>query len=592
MLSRIAISGEIKQCLNDKETDINLLDQQGHTALFYAVQERENEIVNYLLAQKADPNKAGLNTFPPLVYAAAFNYKDSVSTLLNHPGTDVNACKEGNSTALFAAVQQGNEEIVDVLLAHGADLTICVTAMNTSPLHKAIGMGHERIMEKLVQKVPKMVNSDKILLENEGTPLRFAAEVGNIHAIEVLLRNGADVNAVFKNKITPLYMAAQNGHDKIVQKLLISGADYVKLGKVDSEGDLVIPLGVAVTQGHTECVELLLKYPHATESLITVLHYNTSAILRCRESEKRQSLHALSELVKKELLLKRPYPKILTLQEYQSFTWEQSFIQIFQQAPMENDKHPMNKDSAIRYALAAIFELLRKPESCVPYLQLLSQELKDQWRKERDGEDFPKFDINMIELWSHHGMLWPIPNDKYKGFKKCSLIERIIRDKFKQYGMGDNQSKWTGYLPKNKARRLLLDNALFTENRRTINGLFHGNVHNLQRVILLYAMEATTYNNKDMCNELMKIQFHIFGGLPEYAIQMDEKRSLEQVSKIEELQNDGRNWSIQRKHYAPLKEPVKNYGDCLKTTFFSTKNSDTTTNNGSVSEYTTPHVIM
>ena len=57
---------EIKQCLNDKETDINLLDEQGHTALFYAVQERENEIVKYLLAQKADPNKAGLNSFPPL----------------------------------------------------------------------------------------------------------------------------------------------------------------------------------------------------------------------------------------------------------------------------------------------------------------------------------------------------------------------------------------------------------------------------------------------------------------------------------------------------------------------------------------------
>jgi hypothetical protein len=233
--------------------------------------------------------------------------------------------------------------------------------------------------------------------------------------------------------------------------------------------------------------------------------------------------------------------------------------------------------------------------------------------------------------------------------------------------MGKDQSKWTGFIPEDKSNPLLLNNAFFTENRRTINGLFHGNIHNIQRVILLLAIEAgeipstyamengqigtlepkdvfsafvrtdiffskkqdvlwgklmdsaskdhisftfphclhslllthrafsgtlqdymlfsfcsnfikmhqlynhvygTTHTNKTLSNELSKLRLEMFSGLPEFAIQMDEKKSLAEVKKIDEAQKKGASWSILSKHYKPLKEPMAPYSAYLNQQFF------------------------
>lgn len=492
---------------------------------------------------------------------------------------------------------------------------------------------------------------------NESATLHTAAQNGDSDLVKILLDNGAYINEFDKNQVTPIYFAARNGHPNVIKLLLAKNANYQNTGAPDTGGDLITPLEIASRHGHIEVVKLLLALPHTTYSLKKALHYSFDNALRSKDSEKRNCLVKISDLIKNELN-KKPKQNVLSIQNGVRLTWPAAYKTLFNKNPSKADKTPNNEEAAIRNALVIMYQLLQDPEYFVPIVRFLSQELEYHWNQQNDLP-FKKFNSKMIDIHTLEGMSWPIPNEKYQGIKKNHLISRVLLDKLKQYGMGDNQYKWTGFIPKNKSMELLSNNAFFTENRRTISGLFHGNVHNIQRVILLFAMESydiplsyisengeeedigpkkifaalmrkdifpeeragailwpiflditdfdyssfshphrmhsllltekryagflqdyllysfceqfnhmrelhnhaykTSYTNLELCKELEKIMFHVFGGIPEFAIQMDENKSLEKVDTIDDLKDKWRRWNNEEKHYLPLEEPVKNY---------------------------------
>jgi hypothetical protein len=318
--------------------------------------------------------------------------------------------------------------------------------------------------------------------------LHLAAQIGDSDEIEGLLSNSIiNINATNSQELTALYLAAQNGHVNALKILLKNGASW-ELGPQKGDDEIYTPLEVAASKGHIESVKILLLYPLPYLTLRQALHRSFSGALACQDSEKRNRLFSISDLIKMEFD-KNPKPTILTLENGNKLTWDAAFKELFLQKPNNKDKFPKDKDAAIRFSLASIYQLLQNPQWLLPNLQFLSQEMAYHWHHEQ-GEPFPKFDRNMLDFWDHDGLLWPIPKDSYKGFKKNHLISRVLLNKFQQYGMGEKQSKWTGFIPRGKSKTLLSENAFFTENRKTISGLFHGNIHNIQRVLLLLAMES------------------------------------------------------------------------------------------------------
>ena len=85
------------------------------------------------------------------------------------------------------------------------------------------------------------------------TALIYASENGHIEIVEVLLDNGADVNAYNNYGNTALMMASENGHIEIVEMLLKKGAD---LDAKNNDGETA--LKTASEKGHEEVVEMLL----------------------------------------------------------------------------------------------------------------------------------------------------------------------------------------------------------------------------------------------------------------------------------------------------------------------------------------------
>jgi hypothetical protein len=86
-----------------------------------------------------------------------------------------------------------------------------------------------------------------------ATRLMFASEMGHLNVVQLLVDEGADINAKSNNGLTALMIASGIGHREIVQLLIAEGAD-VNAKKDNGETALML----ASQKGHREIVQLLI----------------------------------------------------------------------------------------------------------------------------------------------------------------------------------------------------------------------------------------------------------------------------------------------------------------------------------------------
>ena len=74
----------------------------------------------------------------------------------------------------------------------------------------AADSGHDEVIKLLINAKADIDHEDK--KENVPTPLHLAAEKGHCNAVDVLLRNNANVSAVNEKQENPLDVAIEKGH--------------------------------------------------------------------------------------------------------------------------------------------------------------------------------------------------------------------------------------------------------------------------------------------------------------------------------------------------------------------------------------------
>lgn len=78
------------------------------------------------------------------------------------------------------------------------------------------------VITKLLIDAGGNVNAKTV---NGKTPIQKATEKNRLNVVNLLIRNGANVNAVYNSENrTALHLAARNGFDKIVEALIGHGA--------------------------------------------------------------------------------------------------------------------------------------------------------------------------------------------------------------------------------------------------------------------------------------------------------------------------------------------------------------------------------
>jgi len=182
------------------------------------------------------------------IKSATYGHYEIVKLLLEY-GVNVHA---NNDEAIKNSAGNGYHYIVRLLIEYGANLY----ADNEQALKASVARGHYETVKILLENGANihvayghyetvrisLDNGDNIHKEEEEEPLRLAVQYGHFNVVKLLLENGANING-----------------DAIIFAIYSGIPDIVKLF-LDNGINMTFYLHDAIMYGHTEIVELFIKY--------------------------------------------------------------------------------------------------------------------------------------------------------------------------------------------------------------------------------------------------------------------------------------------------------------------------------------------
>jgi ankyrin repeat protein len=203
-----------------QKVDVNETEADGSTALHWAAQRDNPEIVSLLLAAGADVRAANRYNVTPL-FLAATNGSALVIERLLEAGADPNGTAEAGETALMTASLTGTPGALKALVAAGAEVNAVEPTRGQTALMYAAAEANGAAADLLVEFGAELDAKSK----SGFTPFLFAVRSGHIDTVRVLLNRGANVNDVAPDGTSALNMAVVNAYFELAAVLLDHGAD-------------------------------------------------------------------------------------------------------------------------------------------------------------------------------------------------------------------------------------------------------------------------------------------------------------------------------------------------------------------------------
>ncbi|GAB1600935.1 hypothetical protein Ahia01_000371700 [Argonauta hians] len=144
---------------------------------------------------------------------------EMVKFFLEQDKRNLNDQNDDGKTALHIASRAGQETIVELLLAAGAQVDIqCLD--NTTALHLAMWKNKEAVVGRLIA-----AGADPNLRDQDHwVPLHWGVHNGSFELVKQLVNCGAKTNVVSKVLMTPLTLSVVKRHLSITRYLLLMGA--------------------------------------------------------------------------------------------------------------------------------------------------------------------------------------------------------------------------------------------------------------------------------------------------------------------------------------------------------------------------------
>jgi ankyrin repeat protein len=191
----------------------------GSTALYAILQwSRTSDGVLWLLAHGADPNGVFAENGETPLHVAARAWDVPVVEAMVLRGADINRRRADGRTPYAVAELNGNREVAEWLLAHGASPEIS----DVDRLVSACSRGDRKAAEALLVKNPGLKNE---ITDDHYIAFHQAAERNDLRALEAMLAAGFDPNRPDSSiGKTVLHSAAMEGWPDAVRVLLAHGA--------------------------------------------------------------------------------------------------------------------------------------------------------------------------------------------------------------------------------------------------------------------------------------------------------------------------------------------------------------------------------
>jgi ankyrin repeat protein len=190
--------------------------KHGDAPLAEAARNGSMDIVEALLADGADTNKANKDRATALMYAAEYGHTEIVEALIAG-GADINKANKDGSTALMYAARDGRTEIVKALILKGANVDLTDKNMRRA-LYSAIHFGHEKVLALLLGYSKEKDSQYQVRL------LTGAVKGNNPRIVEMIVRNGFDLSSTLWNPLPIFnYALSHNAAPATVQALIDGG---------------------------------------------------------------------------------------------------------------------------------------------------------------------------------------------------------------------------------------------------------------------------------------------------------------------------------------------------------------------------------
>ncbi len=188
--------------------------------LLEATKNQDAKAVRALLSQKADVNARSSDGSTALLWLAHWNDMDTAELLLK-AGADANTTNDFRMTPLSQACINGSAEFVRLLLKSGANPNLAI-ATGETPLMTCAKTGSADAVRLLVEH-DAAVNAKEPT--QSQTALMWAAAEHHPNVVSALIAAHADLKAHSKDGFTAIHFAARVGDLESVKLLLAAGVD-------------------------------------------------------------------------------------------------------------------------------------------------------------------------------------------------------------------------------------------------------------------------------------------------------------------------------------------------------------------------------
>ncbi|XP_071487222.1 transient receptor potential cation channel subfamily A member 1-like [Diadema antillarum] len=226
---------------DDVNRKINEHDGENYSALHYAAESDNVEMVRLLVNRGGDANDIGKASRRPLHFAAAAR-----------KGRDQTKSGEGDRLP-----KTPGDNVISILLNGGAKIN-AEDKKGRTPLHIAAFHGN-------VETASRLLESEDIDIEAKDqrsiTPLLTACIDGKTDVALMLIDKDAKLNVWDENFDTPLHFAFREGNKEVSRRIIEKGKQENCLYKLltETNQDIVAPIHEAVRYGHEDLVLLALE---------------------------------------------------------------------------------------------------------------------------------------------------------------------------------------------------------------------------------------------------------------------------------------------------------------------------------------------
>jgi ankyrin repeat protein len=236
-----------------QRADVNVRSEDGSTALLWAAHWNDVQTAELLIRAGADANVANDFRMTPLSQACT-NASSALVDLLLKAGANPNTPIATGETPIMTCARTGNVDAVRMLFVHGADVNAKEPTQHQTAAMWAAAERHTQVLRTLIE-----VKADLNAHTKTGfTPLHFAARVGDLDSVRVLLDAGVDVNIRYQRD-------AESGREGRAAAPARAGAARGAAGggagaRADSTFPGSTPLLVATVRGQVPLALFLLDH--------------------------------------------------------------------------------------------------------------------------------------------------------------------------------------------------------------------------------------------------------------------------------------------------------------------------------------------